>query len=64
MSAYAITHSYVQDFGNVKLAVVERQVGPKAIKTATEVLQGEATSETWKRLEAVLNETQNWLEAS
>lgn len=61
--AYSVTRSYVEDFGNARLAVVERQEGPRCIKTSTEVLKGEATADTWRRLEKVLNEATEWLEA-
>lgn len=64
MNKYAITRSYVKDFGNTRLAVVERQVGPRKIKTATEILIGEATEQTWDRLLKVLDSVEEWVEAS
>lgn len=64
MSNYAVTRSYVQDFGNAKLAVVEREVGPRRIRTATEILLGEATEQTWKRLQAVVDSAEELVEAS
>lgn len=64
MNLYQVTRSYVQDFGTTRLAVMEREVGPKRIKTATEILSGEATEQTWKRLERLLDSAEEWLEAS
>lgn len=64
MNKYAVTRSYVKDFGNTRLAVVERQVGPRKIKTVTEVLMDEATEQTWDRLLRVLDSVEEWVEAS
>jgi hypothetical protein len=64
MSEYAVTRSYVQDFGRTRMAVVERQVGPKCIRTATEILMGEATEDTWKRLQAVVESAEELVESS
>lgn len=61
---YAITRSYVQDFGKARMAVVEREVGPRTIRTATEILLGEATEDTWKRLQAVVDSAEELVEAS
>lgn len=64
MSQYAVTRSYVQDFGRTRMAVVEREVGPRKIRTATEILLGEATEHTWKRLQAVVDSAEELVEAS
>jgi hypothetical protein len=61
---YAVTRSYVQDFGRTRMAVVEREVGPRKIRTATEILLGEATEDTWKRLQAVVESAEELVEAS
>lgn len=64
MNDYSVTRSYVKDFGNTKLAVVEREVGPRRIRTATEILMGEATEQTWERLQAVIDSAEELVEAS
>lgn len=64
MNEYAVTRSYIEDFGNARLAVVEKEVGPRRIRTATEILMGEAAEDTWKRLQAVVDSAEELVEAS
>ena len=54
---------YVQDFGRVKLAVVERPIAQGYFKIATEVVTDGATTEVWNRLERLLDSAGNWTEA-
>jgi hypothetical protein len=61
---YAVTRCYVEDFGRTRMAICERQVGPRKIRTATEILMGEATEDTWKRLQAVVESAEELVEAS
>lgn len=64
MSDYSITRSYVINYGRVRMAVVDREVGPKHIRTSTEILTGEATEQTWKRLQAVVDSAEELVAAS
>lgn len=64
MKLYTVTRSYVKDFGNTKLAVVERDLGPRKIRTATEIILGEPTEQTWQRLQAVIDSAEELVEAS
>jgi hypothetical protein len=65
MSDYAVTRSYVINYGRVRMAVVDREVGPrKHIRTSTEILTGEATEQTWKRLQAVVDSAEELVAAS
>lgn len=64
MTEYAITHCYVEDFGRARMAVCEREVGPRKIRTATEILHGEPTEQTWARLRAVVESAEELVYSS
>lgn len=54
---------YIQDFGRVKLAVVEEAVGSRWIKTSAQVVDGPVNPGLWERLERALKQAQQLVEA-
>jgi len=54
---------YIQNFGRMKLAVVEETRGTRWIKTAAEVIDAEPSATLWDRLERTLRQAQKLVEA-
>lgn len=54
---------YIQDFGRVKLAVVEESMGTRWIKTSAQVVEEPVSPGLWERLERALKQAQQLVEA-